>query len=209
MHAIIWVLTLLLVGLAVMVAEVFIPSGGVLGFLSVVALGAAIVTAFLEGGPAFGLAVVGVAFVAVPAVLALAFRWFPDTPLGRRVLPPPPVPDEVLPDVAFRRRLRDCVGRTGRVTSEMVPWGRVRIDDLDVDALSESGPIADGEMVEVARAEGAALVVRAIPPATPPAEPVAPAQPAPGPSPPATGGGSALSPTLETFDFDHFGPPSA
>ena len=88
MHSLLWVASLLLIGLAVMVLEVFVPSGGVLGFLSVTAIVAAIVMAFLEQGPAFGMAVLAVAFVAVPAVLALALRWFPETPLGRRVLPP-------------------------------------------------------------------------------------------------------------------------
>jgi membrane-bound ClpP family serine protease len=214
MNILVWVLALLVVGLAVMVAEVFIPSGGVLGFLSVVALGAAIVTAFLEGGAAFGFAVLGLAFVAVPAVLALAFHWFPDTPLGRRVLPPPPEPDEVLPDAALRRRLRECIGRTGRVTSELVPWGRVEIDDLACDALAEAAPIAVGEVVEVTAVQGAAVVVRLQPPVVPSSvQPAAPAQPEAASAYPAPAGGReegpALSPTLETFEFETLEPPSA
>jgi membrane-bound ClpP family serine protease len=211
MNMLVWVLALLLVGLAVMVAEVFIPSGGVLGFLSVVALVAAIVTAFLEGGAAFGFAVLAVAFVAVPVVLALAFHWFPDTPLGRRVLPPPPEPDEVLPDAALRRRLRECIGRSGRVTSELVPWGRVEIDDIACDALAEAAPIAVGEVVEVTAVQGAAVIVRLRQPVQPAAAQLAPpAQPAPAGSP-ALGPkvGPALSPTLETFDFETLEPPSA
>jgi hypothetical protein len=86
MDALVWIVALLVVGLAVLVLEVFLPSGGVLGFLSVLAIGAAIVMAFVEQGAALGLTVLAISFVAVPAVLALAFRWFPDTPLGRRVL---------------------------------------------------------------------------------------------------------------------------
>ena len=42
MTALVWVFALLVVGLAVMVLEVFVPSGGVLGLLSVVAIGAAV-----------------------------------------------------------------------------------------------------------------------------------------------------------------------
>ena len=56
MNALLWVASLLFVGLAVMVLEVFVPSGGVLGFISVVAIVAAVVTAFVEQGPAVGLA---------------------------------------------------------------------------------------------------------------------------------------------------------
>jgi len=47
MQTLLWVGALLLVGLAVMVLEVFVPSGGALGLLSLVAIGAAIVMAFM------------------------------------------------------------------------------------------------------------------------------------------------------------------
>jgi membrane-bound ClpP family serine protease len=84
MTALVWVVVLLVVGLVVMVLEVFLPSGGILGFLSLTAIVAAIATAFLELGATAGFVVLAVATVVVPVVLALAFRWFPDTPLGRR-----------------------------------------------------------------------------------------------------------------------------
>jgi membrane protein implicated in regulation of membrane protease activity len=156
----------------------------------------------------------GLTFVAVPAVLALAFHWFPDTPLGRRVLPPPPGSDEVLPDPALRRRLRECIGRTGRVTSELVPWGRVEIDDLACDALAEAAPIAAGELVELTAVQGAAVVVRRRPESPFPVQPAAPAQPEAASVQPAPAGslhvspdgGPALSPTLETFDFETLEP---
>ena len=205
MDALLWIVALLLVGLAVLVLEVFVPSGGVLGFLSVLAIGAAIVMAFVEQGAALGLTVLAISFVAVPAVLALAFRWFPDTPLGRRVLPPPPAGDDVRPAAEHRRRLRDLVGRGGRVIHELVPWGEVTIDGLVCDALSESGPLAAGSEVEAVRVEGRGLVVRprAVRPRTtePPAGPSSPEQPAQT--------GPLLSKTLEEFDFEQLEPPSA
>ena len=201
MDALVWIVALLLVGLAVLVLEVFIPSGGVLGFLSVLAIAAAIVMAFLEQGVAAGLAVLAIAFVAVPAVLALAFRWFPDTPLGRRVLPPPPAADDVLPAAEHRRRLRDLVGRSGRVIHELVPWGEVTIDGLVCDALSESGPLVVGAEVEAVRVEGRGLVVRPRAIRPQPAGPSSPEQPAQA--------GPLLSKTLEEFDFEQLEPPSA
>ena len=205
MNTLVWVLALLLIGLAVMVLEVFVPSGGVLGFLSVVAILAAIVMAFAQQGVGFGVAVLGVSFVAVPAVLALAFRWFPDTPLGRRVLPPPPEPDEVLPDVERRRALRALVGLRGRTTSPLLPWGSVEVEGIHCDAMSESGPIPADAVIEVTGVQAAAVVVRAA------VEPVV-AAPAPGtpvPKAPAGADVPALSPTLEEFDFDTLEPPAA
>jgi membrane-bound ClpP family serine protease len=197
MQTLIWVASLLLLGLAIMVLEVFVPSGGVLGFLSLVAIGAAIVMAFMEQGAGVGMAVLAVAFAAVPAVLAVAFRWFPDTPLGRRVLPPPPAPEDVIPAADRRRRLRELVGRVGRVVSELVPWGAVTVGDGQFEAVSETGPVAAGTEVEVVGVQGGALVVRVAARAVE-AEPLRP-EAAEKPDSP---GLPRLSPVLEEFEFD-------
>jgi membrane-bound ClpP family serine protease len=215
MSTLLWVLLMLLVGLGVMVLEVFVPSGGILGFVSVAALVAAIATAFLEQGVVAGMAVVGVVVVAAPAALALAFRWFPETPLGRRVLPPPPEAADLVPDSGRRRRARELVGRSGRAVSELLPWGTVSIDGDDVDAVSESGPIESGVAVEAVASQGGAVVVRRlesdarVPKGGPVPEPrrASPAESSP-PENAAEGGTSALSPTLETFEFERLDPPA-
>jgi membrane-bound ClpP family serine protease len=208
MNALLWVALLLFVGLAVMVLEVFVPSGGVLGFISVVAIVAAVVTAFVEQGPAVGLAALALTSVAVPAVLAAAFRWFPDTPLGRRVLPPPPSADDVVPGAERRTRLRRLVGRTGRAMTEMLPWGGVEVDGLACEALAEGGPIAPGTSVQVVGVQGAALVVRVA--ADPAAEEAGAASAQSSPAErTAAGSPPPLSRTLEEFDFEKLEPPAA
>lgn len=200
MNAPAWVALLLAIGLGVIVLEVFIPSGGILGFVSVTALVAAIAMAFMHLGTAAGLAVLAFTVLAVPAVLALAFRWFPETPLGRRVLPPPPDPADVLPDAPRRRKLRGLVGHAGLAATELIPWGVVRVDGMEIDAMSESGPIAVGTPVDVVAVQGMAVVVRLAMP---------PEQPAQSDHPPATASSPRLSPTLETFEFDHLDRPGA
>ena len=208
MNALLWVALLLFIGLAVMVLEVFVPSGGVLGFISVVAIVAAVVTAFVEQGPAVGLAALALTSVAVPAVLAAAFRWFPETPLGRRVLPPPPSADDVVPGAERRTRLRRLVGRTGRAMTEMLPWGGVEVDGLACEALAEGGPIAPGTSVQVVGVQGAALVVRVA--ADPAAEEAGAASAQSSPAErTAAGSPPPLSRTLEEFDFEKLEPPAA
>jgi membrane-bound ClpP family serine protease len=209
MTTLLWVVALLVLGLGVMVLEVFVPSGGILGFVSIAALVAAVATAFLEQGATAGMASLAVVVLAVPAVLAMAFRWFPETPLGRRVLPPAPEAADVLPDLERRRHVRDLVGHMGRTVSELLPWGRVEIDGEAVDAVSEGGPIEVGAAIEAVGVQGTALVVRLVEPRA--AVPVLPIPPVAGVAPanPATVGGSALSPTLEEFEFDGLEPPAA
>lgn len=211
MTTLVWVVSLLVLGLGVMVLEVFVPSGGILGFVSILALVASVATAFLELGATAGMASLAAVVLAVPAVLSVAFRWFPETPLGRRVLPPAPESADVLPDLARRQHARDLVGRTGLTLSELLPWGGVQIDGEVVDAVSEDGPIAAGVAIEVVGVQAAALIVRR--PLTSLSErPLTRIVPPTGQLPP-TGQSSpaehpdgepesALSSTLETFEFD-------
>jgi len=194
MNSLVWPIILLSIGLVVMVLEVFVPSGGILGFVSVVAIIAAVVMAFVEQGPLVGMLLLSTAVVAVPGVLMIAFRWFPRTPLGRRVLPPPPDASDVLPDSPLRRRVRTMVGRTGRVVREMLPWGSVEIDGATLEAVSETGPIELGAAVEAVGVQGMAVVVRRV-------EPVGPGEAVPE-TDGSLGGRPPRSSTLEDFEFD-------
>jgi membrane-bound ClpP family serine protease len=214
MSTLVWVVSLLVLGLGVMVLEVFVPSGGILGFVSILALLASVATAFLELGATAGMASLAVVVLAVPAVLSVAFRWFPETPLGRRVLPPAPESADVLPDPTRRQHARDLVGRTGLTVSELLPWGGVQIDGEVVDAVSEDGPIAAGVAIEVVGVQAAALIVRKPlttfleRPLTRVVQPTGPLPPTGQSSPAEHAEGepeSALSPTLETFEFDAIG----
>ena len=202
MTTLLWVVSLLLLGLGVMVLEVFVPSGGILGFVSIMALVAAVATAFLEQGATAGMASVAVVVLAVPAVLAVAFRWFPETPLGRRVLPPAPEAADVLPDQERRRHVRELVGHTGRTVSELLPWGGVEFDGETIEGVSEGGPIEAGAAIEAVGVQGTAVVVRLVEPLA--ADPMLPIPPVAGAAPEnaAIVGGSALSPTLEEFEFE-------
>lgn len=210
MNAVAWVGSLFLLGMVVLVLEVFVPSGGVLGFVSLAAFVASIAIAYSELGAGAGTAMLGLAVAAVPIVLGLAFRWFPDTPLGKRVLPPPPEAEDVVPDRG-RGRARALVGRAGRAEVDLLPWGRVVIEGESVEAMSDEGPIDAGTAVVVAGVQGGALVVRRRPAVDPPRggsrevenglPDVAP--PAEGPSP------DRLSPTLESFTFESLDSPGA
>ncbi|HEY2761108.1 MAG TPA: hypothetical protein VGI75_10200, partial [Pirellulales bacterium] len=112
-----WSAMLLLVGLSLLMAEIFVPSGGLIGFLSFLSITAAIVMAFYQSGPVMGVSFLIVSFVAVPCALAAAFRFLPYTPMGKRLLPDLPTAEQVLPDSDERRRLRELLGRVGRAKS--------------------------------------------------------------------------------------------
>ncbi len=160
MSPLFWITGLLLVGLFVMVLEVFIPSGGLLGFVSIAAIVAAIATAFAEQGVGSGFLVLLITAVAVPATLAIAFHLFPSTPLGRRIMPSPPEPQDLVPAKKQRERLKEFVGRQGRAVTDLVPWGQVEVADERIEAVSRAGAISSETRIEVVGTEGRAVVVR-------------------------------------------------
>lgn len=161
LNPLIWSAILMTLGLGLVVLEVFVPSGGVLGFLSVSALLASIGLAFYQGLEP-GLVFLCVAALGVPSVLAIAFKWWPHTPMGRRLLLNIPTEDEVRPDTPLRRTLRQLVGKTGVAKTLMLPSGAVLIDGNTVDALSEGIPIDPGQRVRVIEVRGSRVVVRPI-----------------------------------------------
>lgn len=165
-----WAALLLLIGLSLAVLEVFIPSGGVIGFLSIASVLSAIALAFYRG-PWYGLSFLGTAVIALPALLLVAFRYWPETTMGRRFLLEVPTSEDVLPDHDERRLLKSLVGRIGEARNLMLPSGVVLIDDRNYDALSEGLAIEKGQWVQVVEVRGTRLVVR------PTDEPPSPARP--------------------------------
>lgn len=156
-----WSALLLFLGLTLVVLEVFVPSGGMLGFLSIGALTASIILAFYHRGAAAGFLFLAITAAAVPTMLAFAFRWWPKTPMGRRLLLEVPTSEEVLPDSPQRRSLRQLQGKLGVAKTVMLPSGAVLIDGQTIDALSEGPPIEAGQRVRVIEVHGNRVVVRA------------------------------------------------
>jgi membrane-bound ClpP family serine protease len=156
-----WAIVLLVLGLALVFMEMFIPSGGALGTLAALCVIAAIVLAFYSS-PRDGMILLGAAVIGVPACVILAIKWWPSTPIGRRVLLKPPAPEEVVPDNPELRELRKLVGKVGRAKSLMLPSGAVLVDGRVIDATAEGMAVEAGQPVRVVEARGSMVVVRLI-----------------------------------------------
>ncbi len=156
-----WAIVLLLGGLALMILEAFLPSGGVLGTLSIIAILAAVGLAYYTG-PLSGTILLVASVVAAPMCIYFALKWWPNTPIGRRVLLDAPRSDEVLPDNPLRRSMREMVGKVGKAKSLMLPSGAIVIDGKVIDAVSEGMAIEAGQAVRVVEVRANRVVVRPI-----------------------------------------------
>jgi membrane-bound ClpP family serine protease len=159
MESYLWPIILLLVGLALVFLEIFVPSGGILSVLAACSVVASIVVAFTDSFVT-GTVMLMAATILVPAAIGLAVRWWPHTPLGRLILiKRPDSEEEVLPDTEEYHRDR-LIGKIGVTRCDLLPSGDVRIDGRDYDAVSRGMPIDKGQMVRVVDVNTQRLVVR-------------------------------------------------
>ena len=160
MHPMIWSMLLMIFGLGLAMLEVFIPSAGILGFLSLSAIITAIVLAFSFSGSTAGFLFLGIAAVSLPATVIVAFKWLPSTPFGRRLMLGMPKGKEVLPEDDPRTAYQALIGSHGIAKSAMLPGGTISIRGVIYEAVSESEAIDAGNPVLVVRIRNNRLVVQ-------------------------------------------------
>src|SRR6266705_722350 len=79
---------LIVLGLVLLAAEVFIPSAGLLFLASSVCILVGVVMTFVYGDTSTGMVTLLGVFVAGPAVATLMLYLWPRTPMGRRLILP-------------------------------------------------------------------------------------------------------------------------
>ncbi|MEM9802918.1 MAG: NfeD family protein, partial [Planctomycetota bacterium] len=132
-------------GLALVVAEIFVPSGGILGLLASLCLIGSLGMAFFED-PDTGLVLLAITAIVLPVLMTFGIKMFPRTPMGKRLT----VKGFSFEDGAgVDRRDASLVGERGVVESTLRPSGIARIAGRRVDVVSRGGRIEAGEPVEV------------------------------------------------------------
>lgn len=145
-------------GLLVLTAEIFIPSHGLLTVVGVGFLIAAIVRTFMTAGQTAGIIAILASMVVLPTIMLLAIKFWPKTPIGRRIAPPNPIvrPTDTSIPIA---ELSSLLGHSGRCVSPLRPVGICEFDGHRVSCVSEMGMIDAGREVRAVGLSGANLVV--------------------------------------------------
>lgn len=158
MSVVFWPAVFLALGLLLLLLEVFIPSGGMIGLCSIACLVLCLWYAFAVS-LGLGLTFMIVDLVALPLTASLALSLWSRTPLGRKLFLRPPAADEI--DVSHENHhLEDLVGLEGRSLSTLRPSGHVEIRGRRIDALAEEGFVPEGARVLALRIRSGQLVVR-------------------------------------------------
>jgi membrane-bound ClpP family serine protease len=157
----VWAVLLLVLGLCLGIMEVFFTSAGLLAFLSAASIFAAVIMGFRQGQTA-GVLIVILALVGMPLAVVLAFKYWPRTAIGRRVLLSAPTSEDVLPEDREKDFLKSLVGKVAKAKSKMLPSGVVVVDGRNFEAVSEGMPIEVGQEVRIVQVRGKRVVVRPI-----------------------------------------------
>lgn len=159
----VFAILLLIAGIGILTAEVFIPSGGLLGVITFLTLVVSIVFAYRAWGtshPNIFWAFCAALLVLVPSTLCAAFYVLPMTPMGKRILLEAPTSEEVTPFAKETRHLEELVGQFGRTASPLTPGGLITIKGERLHAVTEGLIVESGQSVEVLEVRGSRLLVR-------------------------------------------------
>jgi membrane-bound ClpP family serine protease len=154
---------LLVLGLGLVVCEVFIPSAGLIAAAATLCLVGSIAsawTAWWYKMPAYFVVYIVSLLILIPSVISGAFYWLPKTEFGRHVLLQAPELDEVTPYQEEQRQLMRLVGHIGKTLTLMNPGGLVLVDGTRQHCESEGVLLEAGTPVEVIAVKGNRLVVR-------------------------------------------------
>ena len=158
-----YIIVLIIAGMLLIVSEVFIPSGGILGLLAAACIVTALVLGFRESSQT-GLAVILITILCTPVIIAFSLKIFPKTPFGRRVILKPDNDTSLHKGTAgvSDEDYSKLVGEKGMTVSELRPSGTVEIGN------KRYGVVTEGEMIEkdceiiVVKLEGNSIVVERI-----------------------------------------------
>lgn len=160
-----WGLGLIAAAVLLIVLEVFVPSGGLISILSVVAAIAGIVFLFRHD-TTWGLTGTLFVLILLPSSFMFALKLLPHTPLGRLMLYGEGGRDATAQVAQTNQAARDALlaleGREGVALTDLYPIGFVQIEGKRYDALAESQMIEAGQRVRVSRIEHNQIKVRPI-----------------------------------------------
>ncbi len=153
-NPLVWALVLLGVAVVLLVAELLLPSAGILTGLAVVATVAALVLLWQYDTKA-GLVGTIIVVVLIPFAVGAMLHFAPRTPIARWM----GLTSEPSANTAVHEPL-SLVDHTGVALTDLRPVGICLIDDQRIECISEAGLIQRGQPVRVTAVEGFEVRVR-------------------------------------------------
>ena len=156
-----WFAILIIAGLFLIGAEIFLP-GGVIGFIGTMCLLAAIVVGFVLFPMEIALLNTLAIIVLVGICIVVWVKYFPKTRMGRSLT----LSDDGKSFKSASPEFKELEGQEGVAVSTLRPAGIAKFEGKRVDVVADGSWIEGGRPIRVTKVEGARILVKEIlPPA--------------------------------------------
>lgn len=152
---------LILLGLLMMAAEVFLPTMGILAALGIASLIAGLAMTFYRD-PQEGLIALIAVFVLIPIVTPILFHYMPRTSVGKMFILEGPEDDATVAQMPVNLELEHLRGRYGKTVSPLRPSGISEFDGRRVDTMTEGEMIDAGQWIRCIDVKAAKVIVRQV-----------------------------------------------
>jgi membrane-bound serine protease (ClpP class) len=152
-------LALVVISFVLLIAELFIPSGGVLFALSIVGIAVGVTLTYFYSPMAGTLTLVGVV-IALPTVGGAMLHYWQKSPMGRRFFLTSPTEDATVAALPTNKELEELRGRFGKTLSTLRPGGVADFDGRRVDVITEGLMVDPGQWVRCVDVRAGKVVVR-------------------------------------------------
>jgi membrane-bound ClpP family serine protease len=147
----------LLVGVALLVLEVFVPGFGLPGISGLILLSAGIVITWNTYGSVAGLAVTLIALALAGISISVSIKSAATGKLSKSAL----ILNQVTQPVEHEDT-EELVGKEGVTATVLNPVGIAEFDGVRLNVVSEGSYMAKGAKVRIAQIDGAKIIVREI-----------------------------------------------
>ena len=155
---------LIAVGVVLVIAELFVPSGFVLVVIGACCALVGVGLMFVHGSMETALMALLSLCVGGPLLGSLVFYLWPYSPMGRKLIRPAEQ-DVTVATMAGNAELEGLRGKTGRAISPLRPSGVAVFDGRRIDVLTEGLMVEPGQWVKCVEVRANKVIVR---PAEPP-----------------------------------------
>jgi len=145
---------------ALMVAEVFIPSGGAITGCALLCLAGG-TWIFFHHSTTAGVIGIIIGVIMVPSVWVAAYKALPKTRFGKNVTLTPPERQhgDAIPDTG---ELKELLGAMGTVVTPLRPVGMCDFSGRRVECVAEGGYVGKDKKVKVIHVQSTQLTVRLV-----------------------------------------------
>ena len=153
-------ISLLIIGIAAIIIEFFVPAFGIVGILGGGSIIAGIVMVYRRAGPRIGSIFLISAIILVPLLIIIYFKIFPRSFIGRRLILSKNQEQKEGYTSYTADKYAGLTGKNGETLTDLRPVGNIIIDKKRYSALTSGEYIDKGKKIYVSKIEGSRIIVR-------------------------------------------------